>query len=283
MPPTAGLGFKPRYFEDVLARPAAGMWYEIHAENYMIDGGPQLSMLERVRGVCPVSVHGVGLSLAAAADPDEAHLTRLRELVQRVEPFLISEHLAWSSWSGHSFPDLLPFPRTEASLSRLARNIEITQERLRRRILIENPSQYIQLGHELPEPDFLAELARRTGCGLLIDVNNVYVSSRNLEFDARAYLEALPAEAIEEIHLAGHAADSPEPGALLVDTHGAAICEEVWSFYERLIASIGPRPTLIERDANLPSFDELLAERNRADACLISHESGRGDRSASYG
>lgn len=279
MPPTAGLGFKPRYFENVLARPAAGMWYEIHAENYMIEGGPQLAMLERVRGACPVSVHGVGLSLAADADPDDAHLTRLRELVQRIEPFLISEHLAWSSWGGHSFPDLLPFPRMQASLSRLARNIEITQERLRRRILIENPSHYLQLGHEMPEPDFLAELAHRTGCGLLIDVNNVYVSSRNLGLEAHTYLEALPAAVIEEIHLAGHAADSAEPDALLVDTHGASICEDVWSLYERLIASIGPRPTLIERDENLPPFDELLAERNRAQDHLV----GRIDERASYG
>lgn len=283
MPPTAGLGFKPRYFEDVLARPAAGIWYEVHAENYMIEGGPQLSMLERVRDACPVSVHGVGLSLAADADPDEEHLTRLRELVQWVEPFLISEHLAWSSWSGHWFPDLLPFPRTQASLDRLARNIEITQERLRRRILIENPSHYIQLGHELPEPDFLAELTRRTGCGLLIDVNNVYVSSRNLQFDARTYLAALPAQAIEEIHLAGHAADSSEPGALLVDTHGASISEDVWGLYERLIAAIGPRPTLIERDENLPSFGELLAERNRAQDHLIANVRHSLEQCVSYG
>jgi uncharacterized protein len=265
MPPTAGLGFRPKYFEDALARPAAGMWYEVHAENYMIDGGPQLAMLERIRDAFPISVHGVGLSLAADVDPDEKHLARLRELVQRIDPYLISEHLAWSSWNGQSFPDLLPFPRTRAALDRIARNIEITQERLRRRILIENPSLYVALpGHESSEPEFLTELSRRTGCGLLIDVNNVYVSSHNLSFDAREYLAALPAKAIEELHLAGHAVDGPEADALLIDTHGAPITEEVWGLYEQLLARIGPRPTLIERDENLPAFDELLAERNRA-------------------
>jgi uncharacterized protein len=270
MPPTAGLGFKPRYFEDALARPAAGMWYEVHAENYMVDGGPQLAMLERMRDAFPISVHGVGLSLAADADPDEEHLARLRELVQRIDPHLISEHLAWSSWNGRSFPDLLPFPRTQAALDRIARNIEITQERLRRRILIENPSLYVQLpGHELPEPEFLAELSRRTGCGLLIDVNNVHVSSHNLRCDASAYLAALPAHVIEEIHLAGHAADGADADALLIDTHGAPISEDVWQLYERLIASIGPRPTLIERDENLPSFDELWVERSRAQASYV--------------
>jgi uncharacterized protein len=265
MPPTAGLGFRPKYFEDALAQPAAGMWYEVHAENYMIDGGPQLAMLERIRDAFPISMHGVGLSLAADADPDEKHLARLCELVQRFDPYLISEHLAWSSWNGQPFPDLLPFPRTRAALDRIARNIEITQERLRQRILIENPSLYVALpGHELSEPEFLTELSRRTGCGLLIDVNNVYVSSHNLRFDACEYLAALPAKAIEEIHLAGHAADGPEADALLIDTHGAPITEEVWRLYEQLMTRIGPRPTLIERDENLPAFDELLAERNRA-------------------
>lgn len=279
MPPTAGLGFRPKYFDDALARPAAGMWYEIHAENYMIEGGPQLAMLERIRDAFPISVHGVGLSLAAAADPDPAHLSRLRELVRRIEPCLISEHLAWSSWNGSSFPDLLPFPRTEAALRRIVRNIEITQERLRTRILIENPSLYVALpGHELSEPELLAELSRRTGCGLLIDVNNVHVSSRNLGFDAGEYLAALPAAAIAEIHLAGHAVD----GVLLIDTHGAPIGEEVWRLYQQLIEGIGARPTLVERDENLPAFDELLAERNRADACLTARVPGSNERSASY-
>jgi uncharacterized protein len=269
MDSTAGLGFKPEHLDEVLAHPAAGLWYEVHAENYMLEGGPRMAMLEAVRREFPVSVHGVGLSLAADASPDARHLERLRQLVSRAEPFLVSEHLAWSTWDGRSFPDLFPFPRSREALHRIARNIEITQERLGRRILIENPSQYMQLsGHELSEPDFLSELMRRTGCGLLLDVNNVYVSAHNLGFDASAYLAALPTAAIEEIHLAGHSIDGPESESLLIDTHGAPVCAEVWALYEDLIARIGPRPTLIERDENLPPFSELAAECERARAVL---------------
>jgi uncharacterized protein (UPF0276 family) len=268
MRPTAGLGFKPEYFDEALAHPAAGVWYELHAENYMIEGGPRLAMLDAILSTFPLSVHGVGLSLAADADPDEHHLAQLCEVVRRTEPFLVSEHLAWSGWNGSSFPDLLPFPRTREALDRIARNIEIAQDRLRRRILIENPSLYVRLPHEIPEPEFLEALVSRTGCGLLLDVNNVFVSSHNLGFDARAYLAALPREAIGEIHLAGHRVDAAQSGALLIDTHDAPIAAEVWDLYDSVIDRIGPRPTLIERDDNLPPFAELLAERNRAAALM---------------
>ncbi|HEU4624484.1 MAG TPA: DUF692 domain-containing protein [Steroidobacteraceae bacterium] len=267
MNPTAGLGFRPEYFEHALACARAGQWYEIHAENYMVDGGPRLAMLEALRGAFPISVHGVGLSLAADCDPDAAHLARLCQVARRAEPFLISEHLAWSTFDGFSVPDLLPFPRTHAALARIANNIDIVQNALRRRILIENPSLYVQLpGHELAECDFLAELVRRTGCGLLVDVNNVYVSSRNLGFDASEYLAALPSAAIGEIHLAGHTVDAR--AGLLIDTHDAPVTEPVWHLYTALIERIGPRPTLIERDDNLPAFDELMEERERAHAAL---------------
>lgn len=269
MNPTAGLGFKPEYFDAALARPRAGQWYEIHAENYMVPGGPRLAMLETLRGSFPVSVHGVGLSLAVDCEPDAAHLARLCEVARRAEPFLISEHLAWSTFEGCAVPDLLPFPRTRAALARIADNIDIVQNALRRRILIENPSLYVQLpGHELPESEFLAELARRTGCGLLVDVNNVYVSSRNLGFDAQDYLAALPSAAIGEIHLAGHTVDAR--AGLLIDTHDAPITEDVWHLYERLIKRVGPRPTLIERDDNLPAFAELMNERERAHSALLA-------------
>lgn len=269
MEPSAGLGFKAEYFAETLACPAAGMWYEIHAENYMIEGGPRLAMLDTLRSTHPISVHGVGLSLAADGPPDADHLARLADLVERVEPFIVSEHLAWSSWHGTYLPDLLPFPRTRAALNRIARNIEITQTALGRRILIENPSLYVQLdGHERAESDFLSELVQRTGCGLLVDVNNAYVSAHNLGFDAEKYLAALPAEAIGEIHLAGHSTDGPESDALLIDTHGAPIAEPVWALYAKLIARIGRRPTLIERDTDLPPFAELNAERDRADRVL---------------
>jgi hypothetical protein len=274
MNPTAGLGFKPEYFDDVLARPVAGQWYEIHAENYMVAGGPRLAMLDAIREAFPVSVHGVGLSLASDDDPDAEHLARLREVVRRVDPFLVSEHLAWSRFEGRAFPDLLPFPRTRTALDRISRNIDIVQERLRRRMLIENPSLYQQPpGHEWPEAEFLSELARRTGCGLLVDVNNAYVSSRNLGFNASAYLTALPSAAIGEIHLAGHTMDARSEGALLIDTHAAPVAEEVWRLYEMLIDRVGCRPTLIERDDHLPPFAELMAERDRAHHVLLSDRS----------
>jgi uncharacterized protein len=274
MNPTAGLGFKPEYFEDALARPTAGQWYEIHAENYMVAGGPRLAMLDTLRSAFPVSVHGVGLSLAGDDDPDVEHLARLREVVRRVDPFLVSEHLAWSGFEDMVFPDLLPFPRTRRALDRIARNIDIVQTSLGRRILVENPSLYVQLpGHEWPEAEFLSELVRRTGCGLLVDVNNAYVSSHNLGLDASEYLAALPAAAIGEIHLAGHTPDARAGGVLLIDTHAMPIAPEVWQLYEWLTDRIGRRPTLIERDDNLPLFSELVTERDRAHHILLSHRS----------
>ncbi|MGD9843445.1 MAG: DUF692 domain-containing protein [Steroidobacteraceae bacterium] len=265
---TAGVSFKVEYFDDALHCVAAGLWYEIHPENYMVAGGLRLAMLAAMRAEHPISVHGVGLSLAAATEPDRVHLQRLRDVVQRVQPFVVSEHLAWSSWQGNYLPDLLPFPRTDEALRCIARNIDITQEFLQQKILIENPSLYVQLAHEYPEAEFLAELVRRTGCGLLVDVNNAYISANNLGGDAASYLRALPAVAIGEIHLAGHAHDERESTRLLIDTHAAPVAEVVWELYEQFVADIGPRPTLIERDDNLPSFAELLAERARAASIL---------------
>lgn len=270
MRPSAGLGFKPEHFDEAHARRAAGLWFEVHPENYMVDGGPRLAMLEALRGEHPLSLHGVGLSLAADADPDPRHLARLRGLADRFEPFVISEHLAWSAWRGSYHPDLLPFPRTEAALARIARNVEIAQEALDRKILVENPSLYMPLeGHDLCEAEFLSALVRRTGCGLLIDVNNVYVSASNLGYSAEAYLDAIPADAVGEIHLAGHAPDARYGPDLLIDTHDAPVSEPVWSLYARLVARIGVRPTLIERDDRVPAFAELMAERDRAQDVLL--------------
>lgn len=270
---TAGVGFKPEHFEEALASPADGLWFEVHAENYMVGGGPRLAMLEAVRDRRPLSLHGVGLSLAGAEPPDSGHLAQLRLLIDRFEPVLVSEHLAWSKHAGAVFPDLLPFPRTAEALRIIARNIVATQEALGRVIAIENPSLYLELdGHEFGETDFLNELVRRTGCSLLVDVNNVYVSATNLGFDQRAYLRELPSTAIVEIHLAGHSND-PELGpSLLIDSHDAPIAEPVWELFSELIARIGPRPTLIERDGNVPAFDELMQERERGDAMLAVRE-----------
>lgn len=266
---TAGLGLKAPHFDAALACSSAGLWLEVHPENYMVDGGPRMAWLEAIRHKHPVSLHGVALSLAADAEPDATHLKRLNELARRVEPALISEHLAWSTWRGAYHPDLLPFPRTTEALARIADNVSRTQDALQRRIAVENPSHYLKLdGHEWSETDFLRELARRTGGGLLLDVNNVYVSARNLAYSAEDYLDAFPAKPVMEIHLAGHAPDPKLGNTLLVDSHDAPVAPAVWALYERLIRRIGARPTLIERDDNLPAFDELLAERDRADRLL---------------
>lgn len=272
MTPSAGLSFKPIHFEQAMTCPAEGLWFEVHAENYMVGGGPRLAMLEELRQRFPLSFHGVGLSLAGAEEPDRGHLARFKMLIDRYEPFLVSEHLAWSRHGETSFPDLLPFPRTDEALEIVARNIDITQEALGRQILIENPSLYLQLeGHQWPESLFLAELVKRTGCGLLIDVNNVFVSASNLGFNPISYLDALPRGVIGEIHLAGHTPDPLLGEALLVDSHDAPIAEEVWRLYGWLLALCGKdrQPTLIERDDNLPEFDMLLAERERA-ACMMA-------------
>lgn len=274
MSPTAGLGLKSQHYADALAAEDAGLWFEVHPENYMAAGGPRLRWLEAIRQKHPLSLHGVGLSLAADADPAPAHLLALRTLADRFEPFVVSEHLAWSAWRGAHQPDLLPFPRTAAALDRIAGNIARTQDVLGRTILVENPSLYLPLtGHELDETDFLIELTRRTGCGLLVDVNNVFVSASNLGYAPEAYLDALPAEAIGEIHLAGHGHD--EGGSvLLIDTHGAPIAEPVWALYRRLIDRVGPRPTLIERDDDIPAFAVLMAERDRAHEVLTGTGAG---------
>ncbi|MDH1527012.1 DUF692 domain-containing protein [Pseudomonas mosselii] len=265
-PMGAGLGLKAEHYDQAWTCHAEGLWFEVHPENYMV-GGPRLAWLERMAERHPLSLHGVALSLAADAEPDATHLRRLRTLIDQVHPALVSEHLAWSTWRGQYHPDLLPFPRSDEALARIADNIQRTQDALGCRISIENPSHYLHLqGHDLDEIDFFAELVRRTGCGLLLDVNNVYVSAHNLGFDAADYLARFPAQAITEIHLAGHSHD--DQGALLVDSHDAAIAAPVWSLYQQLIARIGPRPTLIERDGNIPAFDELLAERALAQATL---------------
>jgi uncharacterized protein (UPF0276 family) len=267
MTPSAGLGFKPEHFQEALAWPAADMWFEVHAENYMVEGGPRLAMLETLRRERPLSLHGVGLSLAGAADPDPDHLAALKRLVDRFEPAVVSEHLAWSRLDGRCFPDLLPVPRTDEVLARLSANIGRVQDALGRPILIENPAHYLALrDHKWSEASFLAELARRTGCGLLIDINNVVVGAHNLGFDAAAWLADIGVELIGEIHLAGHSLDAE--GSLLIDSHDEAVSEAVWALYSALIDRIGPRPTLIERDGILPSFATLMAERDRAQAVL---------------
>lgn len=270
----AGLGLKADHYQQALDCTLEGMWFEVHPENYMIGGGPRLAWLEAIAQRHPLALHGVSLSLAADSLPDTGHLQRLKALAERVQPALISEHLAWSTWRGLYHPDLLPFPRTGEALERIARNIQCTQEYLGRRIAIENSSHYLALeGHEWNEIEFMNELVHRTGCGLLLDVNNVYVSACNLGYSASDYLDAVPAQAIMEIHLAGHAED-PGESTLLIDSHDAPVTPVVWSLYQRLIERVGPRPTLIERDDRIPAFEQLLAERAQAQQllCRVSLE-----------
>ena len=240
----AGLGLKPQHFDAALDCSLAGLWFEVHPENYMVAGGPRLSWLTAIRSTHPVSLHGVSLSLAADAEPDPEHLKRLAALCRRIEPALVSEHLAWSAWRGAYHPELLPFPRTHEALARIAANISRTQDALQRRIAIENPSHYLKIdGHEWSETEFLQELVKRTGCGLLLDVNNVHVSASNLGDSATDYIDAFPGDAVMEIHLAGHSVDPQLGEGLLIDSHDArpprppGPCLRVWSR-----ASVRARP-----------------------------------------
>lgn len=268
MTPAAGIGFKPQHYREALASPAAGLWFEVHAENYMVAGGPRLAMLEELRARREISLHGVGMSLAGAAAPDADHLGALKRLVDRVEPVLVSEHLAWSRLDGRCFPDLLPVPRTNEVLARCASNVARVQDVLGRQILIENPTHYLSLrDHSWSETSFLSELARRSGCGLLIDVNNVAVGAHNTGFDASEWLCAIPAGHVGEIHLAGHSLDAE--GSLLIDSHDEPVSEQVWTLYRGLVDRIGARPTLIERDGNVPAFAELMREREQAQHILV--------------
>lgn len=266
---SAGLGLKPEHFDRALACRASGLWFEVHPENYMVDGGPRLAWLEAIGAAHPLSLHGVSLSLAGSQPPEAGHLGRLAALVRRLEPALVSEHLAWSRSQGLYLPDLLPFVRSGEALRRIVRHVDRTQDALGCPIALENPSHYLHLpGHDWDEIDFLAELARRTGCRLLLDVNNVHVSAHNLGFSAHTYIDRFPAGAVAEIHLAGHHADPALGQALLIDSHDAPVAPAVWALYRRLVERIGPRPTLVERDARLPDFDTLMAERAQAEAVL---------------
>lgn len=266
---TAGLGFKLEHLDEALTARNPGLWFEVHAENYMVDGGPRLRALVALAERFPISLHGVGLSLASVAPPAADHLRRLRTLADLIGPAAISDHLAWQTWRGVHHADFLPFPRTREALDIAVGNVARVQEALGRAILVENPSLYVDLpGHDFDEASFLTELAARTGCGLLVDVNNIFVSAANLHFSAEARIDAIPASIVGEIHLAGHRRDPDPASGLLIDSHDAPVSDPVWLLYQRLIDRIGPRPTLIERDDDIPPFQELMLERDRAHRLL---------------
>lgn len=268
-----GVGLKPEHFKEVLQSRPALSFFEVHAENYMVDGGPYHHYLNLIREHYPLSLHGVGMSIGSPEALDEAHLDRLAALVRRYEPALFSEHLAWSSHGGTFLNDLLPLPYTGETLARVCEHIDQVQERLRCRMLLENPATYVEFSSTtIPEPQFLSEVVRRTGCGLLLDVSNVHVSCVNHARDALAYIDALPLHAVGEVHLAGFAVDTDGAGApLLVDSHGSPVDEKVWSLYEALVRRIGPAPTLLERDSDIPALQVLVAEALRAAALQSTH------------
>ncbi len=274
LPARAGVGLKPEHYREILdTRPDVG-WFEVHPENYMGDGGAPHYYLTRIREHYPLSLHGVGLSLGAAGRLDADHLARLRALIDRYQPASFSEHLAWSTHDDVFFNDLLPLPYTEETLARVCDHIDEAQEALGRQLLLENPSTYIRFSQsDIAETDFLAEIARRTGCGLLLDVNNVFVSACNHAFDAAAYIAAFPMQYVGEIHLAGHACDRDDAGApLLIDAHDRAVAAAVWQLFAQALARRGAVGTLIEWDNDVPAWDDLLAEAHKAERMLRQHQ-----------
>jgi uncharacterized protein (UPF0276 family) len=265
LPAAAGLGLRAPHVSHVLASHPPVAWFEVHSENYFAAGGPTLRALERIRSNYPLSLHGVGLSLGSTDALSRTHLHKLARLIARVEPALVSEHLCWCGVATRHFNDLLPLPFTEAALANVCAHIDEAQHCLGREIAVENISAYVAFDDStMSEWEFVAAIVDRTGCKLLLDINNVYVNSVNHGFDAERYLAALPEAAIVEIHLAGFEA----AGRCLIDTHGARVAPEVWALYRKTIARIGPRPTLIEWDVDIPAFAVLEAEAATAAAFL---------------
>jgi len=269
MPAGVGIGLRPTHFEHVLREFPRVPFFELHSENLFCGGGAMWDAFDALRREYPVSLHGVGLSLGSAGPLDAAHLRALKELVRRAQPALVSEHVCWGAIGDRHFNDLLPLPYTDEALQAMIAHVGQLQDTLGRRVLVENVSSYIHFTHSsMPEWEFLAALASRSGCGLLLDVNNVYINSVNHGFNAREYLEGLPPDAIGEMHLAGFTRKDGLGGALLIDSHNARVDPAVWALYEYAIARVGPRPSLIEWDRNLPDFAVLADEARIAEGYL---------------
>jgi uncharacterized protein (UPF0276 family) len=278
IPARAGIGLRHPHVAAFLEHPQPVAWVEVHSENYLAAGGTRLASLERIRRDLPVSCHGVGLSLGSAEGLDAAYLAALRRLFDRIEPGLVSEHVSWSVAGGTYYNDLLPLPLTEEALDTFCRNVGRAQEALGRRILVENPSTYLDFAaSRIPEPEFIAEIVRRTGCGLLLDVNNIEVSARNRGFAAADYLAALPAAAVGEIHVAGHAARVIDGETVLIDDHGSRVSGQVWGLLDAALARTSPVPVLVEWDTDIPALEVLLEEAARA-AGRIERSRGRHER-----
>jgi uncharacterized protein (UPF0276 family) len=270
LPKRSGVGLKPEHFREILdSRPDVG-FFEIHAENYMVAGGPFHHYLTRIREHYPLSIHGVGLSIGSSEGLDEEHLERITRLIDRYQPESFSEHLAWSSHGGNFYNDLLPVLYTVETLEDVCMHIDQVQTRLKRQMLLENPASYVEFSSStMSEGEFLSEIVRRTGCGLLLDVNNLYVSCINHVRDSALSLRAMPLTAVREIHLAGYAEEIDDIGTrLLIDSHGSPVAPEVWKLFEETLALIGPQPTLLERDNDIPALPVLLAEAMYAEKIL---------------
>jgi uncharacterized protein len=278
IPAQAGIGLRSAHHEAMLAqRPAVG-WLEAHAENFFSRGGTHIDQLERLREFYPLSLHGVGLSLGSTDPISRVHLANLKRLVKRFEPALVSEHLSWSSVAGRFANDLLPMPYTDEAVVHISARIEQIQNELGRQILVENVSSYLTFEcSRLPEQEFVASVVAESRCGLLLDLNNLYVSSCNHRFDAGEYLAAMPVEATREIHLAGHTRVPFGPGEILIDTHSTHVCDEVWALYAQTIRRMGDVPTLIEWDTDLPSLEVLAAEAKQADQVRHMVQRGSGE------
>ncbi|OOY29541.1 hypothetical protein BMI90_04690 [Thioclava sp. L04-15] len=269
LPRKPGLGFKPEHFPTIAeTRPDLG-FFEIHAENYMGAGGLPHAMLQRLREDYALSVHGVGLSIGGPDPLDRGHLARLKALCDRYDPESFSEHLAWASHGGVWMHDLLPLPYTKETLNLVCDHVDEVQEHLGRQMLLENPATYVLFDNsDIPETAFLSEISRRTGCGLLLDVNNVFVSCVNHRQDPRAYLAEFPLAQIGEVHLAGHEEEDLPSGPLLIDSHGREVAKPVWALYAEIVSKIGPLPSLVEWDNDVPAFPVLMAEAERARTIL---------------
>ena len=269
IPARAGIGLRAEHYDAVLEAPPPIGWLEVHSENYFGAGGKPLRYLERIRALYPLSLHGVGLSIGSTDPLDRRHLGKLRELIQRFEPALVSEHLSWGSVGGRHLNDLLPLPYTEEALDHMVARVARVQDELGRQIQIENPSSYLQyVESAIPEWEFLVALADRAGCGVLLDVNNIYVSACNHGFDAGTYLRAIPHRVVREIHLAGFTVNRFEEGEILIDTHNRPVWPAVWALYRQATQRFGQVPTLIEWDSDLPELSVLVDEARRADAIL---------------
>jgi hypothetical protein len=282
LPASAGVGFKAEHFSEIIESPQPLGFFEVHAENYMGAGGPPHRHLTAIRARYPLSLHGVGLSIGADRPLDRDHLLRLKHLNERYEPGLFSEHLAWSTHDTTFLNDLLPVPYTGETLARVSEHIDEVQETVGRQMLLENPSTYLTFEESTwSEVDFIAEVAKRTGCGLLFDVNNVHVSSTNQECDPVAYIDAYPLQHVREIHLGGHAPETDEAGRpLLIDTHDREVDEIVWGLFRHTVSLLGPVPTLVEWDADVPDWPTLQAEAERAEAVLLGAHAGEPRRAA---